>query len=147
MWRYKVIHILLTPFILFSSILTEISLNENHKIKGIVVTAETQVDRDLMAVTPGDWILMKGLIESNDGECKAIINDGIAICKHQLEVCHDTCSSIPQHQKNVLNVMTLDLKNSQLDLKKAQQQNKILKYVAIGLGTFAVGSTTFFILK
>ena len=73
------IHFLLTPIMLFSSVLTEIVLNENHIIKGIVVTAETQVDQDLMAVTPGDWILMKGLIESNDGECKAIINDGIAI--------------------------------------------------------------------
>ena len=70
------IHFLLTPLMLFSSILTEITLNENHRIKGIVVTADTQVDMDLMAVTPGDWILMKGLIESNDGECKAIINDG-----------------------------------------------------------------------
>ena len=100
-----------------------------------------------MAVTPGDWILMKGLIESNDGECKAIINDGIAICKHQLQVCHDTCSSVPDHQKNLLNMMTMNFKDSQELLKIEKRNNKILKYVAISLGTFAIGSTTFYILK
>ena len=141
------IHFLLTPIMLFSSVLTEIILNENHIIKGIVVTADTQVDQDLMAVTPGDWILMKGLIESNDGECKAIINDGIAICKHQLQVCHDTCSSVPDHQKNLLNMMTMNFKDSQELLKIEKRNNKILKYVAISLGTFAIGSTTFYILK
>ena len=125
------IHFLLTPLMLFSSILTEISLNENHRIKGIVVTADTQVDMDLMAVTPGDWILMKGLIESNDGECKAIINDGIAICKHQLDVCHDTCGSIPDYQKTLIKTLQLNLADSRQEIKIVKYQSKAWKYIAI----------------
>jgi len=141
------IHILLTPIMLLSSILTEISLNENHRIKGIVVTADTQVDMDLMAVTPGDWILMKGLIESNDGECKAIINDGIAICKHQLDVCHDTCGSIPDYQKTLIKTLQLNLADSRQEIKIVKYQSKAWKYIAIGLGSVAIGATTYSIIK
>tara|TARA_R100001015_G_C4599820_1_gene154830 strand:+ start:673 stop:1101 length:429 start_codon:yes stop_codon:yes gene_type:complete len=141
------IHLLLTPILLFSSILTEITLNENHRIKGIVVTANTQVNRDLMAVTPGDWILMKGLIESNDGECKAIINDGIAICKHQLDVCHDTCGSVPDYQKTLIKTLQLELQDKRQDLKIVKYKSKAWKYVAIGLGSVAIGATTYSIIK
>lgn len=141
------IHLLLTPIMLFSSILTEITLNENHRIKGIVVTADTQVNIDLMAVTPGDWILMKGLIESNDGECKAIINDGIAICKHQLEICHDTCGSIPDYQKILLKTLQLELADSRHNTKTARYKSKVWKYVAIGLSSVAIGATTYGIIK
>ena len=141
------IHLLLTPIMLFSSILTEITLNENHRIKGIVVTADTQVGMDLMAVTPGDWILMKGLIESNDGECKAIINDGIAICKHQLDVCHDTCGSVPDYQKTLIKTLQLELEDKRQDLKIVKYKSKAWKYVAIGLGSVAIGATTYSIIK
>jgi len=141
------IHLLLTPMMLFSSILTEITLNENHRIKGIVVTADTQVGMDLMAVTPGDWILMKGIIESNDGECKAIINDGIAICKHQLDVCHDTCGSVPDYQKTLIKTLQLELEDKRQDLKIVKYKSKAWKYVAIGLGSVAIGATTYSIIK
>ena len=141
------IHLLLTPIMLFSSILTEITLNENHRIKGIVVTADTQVGMDLMAVTPGDWILMKGIIESNDGECKAIINDGIAICKHQLDVCHDTCGSVPDYQKTLIKTLQLELEDKRQDLKIVKYKSKAWKYVAIGLGSVAIGATTYSIIK
>lgn len=140
-------NIILLPMFLFSSLITGVQVSPHQVIDSTVLVAGSKVDKDLLAFTPDQFILLKTLVETKSSDCKEAIKDSISVCQYQLDTCYSSCDSTPKYYKDLINTLKLDVTDKQSEIKRVTKHNTFLKYVAIGLSTFAIGSTTFLILK
>jgi hypothetical protein len=91
--------------------------------------------------------LIKGIVESADNDCKDIINDAVHLCQHQLEGCHETCNNIPEHQKNLIKVLTMKVENQDNQIKTLQKRSDFWKYAAIVGSSVALSAGTYILIK
>ena len=139
-------NILMFPLIL-ASLVNQIQISPNLTITAHILNEKTVVDMNYLALTPSDFITIKSIVESTDNECKNIINDAIGVCHYQIEACHSTCNSIPDHQKNLIKMLKSQKAILNADIKLLEKQNEFFKYAAIIGGSLAIGASTYIILK
>ena len=123
-------NIFMLPLIL-ASLVNQIQVSPNLIITAHILNEDTVVDMNYLALTPTDFITIKSIVESTDNECKNIINDAIGTCHYQIEACHSTCDSIPEHQKNLIKMLKNDKAVLNADIKLLEKQNTFFKYAAI----------------
>tara|TARA_Y100001973_G_C5034802_1_gene249866 strand:- start:40 stop:462 length:423 start_codon:yes stop_codon:yes gene_type:complete len=139
-------NILMFPLIL-ASLVNQIQISPNLTITAHILNEKTVVDMNYLALTPSDFITIKSIVESTDNECKNIINEAIGVCHYQIEACHSTCNSIPDHQKNLIKMLKSQKAILNADIKLLEKQNEFFKYAALIGGSLAIGASTYIILK
>ena len=139
-------NILMFPLIL-ASLVNQIQISPNLTITAHILNEKTVVDMNYLALTPSDFITIKSIVESTDNECKNIINEAIGVCHYQIEACHSTCNSIPDHQKNLIKMLKSQKAILNADIKLLEKQYEFFKYAAIIGGSLAIGASTYIILK
>jgi len=141
-WRHEM-NVLLIPMMLMTT-LTQIQVSPELIVQG---TAIKHNNEDYVGL-PGDkWILIKGIVESADNDCKDIINDAVHLCQHQLEGCHETCNNIPEHQRNLIKVLTMKVENQDNQIKTLQKRSDFWKYAAIIGSSVALSAGTYILIK
>lgn len=136
-------NVLLIPMMLMTT-LTQIQVSPELIVQG---TAIKHNNEDYVGL-PGDkWILIKGIVESADNDCKDIINDAVHLCQHQLEGCHETCNNIPEHQRNLIKVLTMKVENQDNQIKTLQKRSDFWKYAAIVGSSVALSAGTYILIK
>ncbi len=139
-------NVLLVP-LMWMATLTQIQVSPEMLITGKAITKDTIIDQDYVGL-PGDkWILIKSIVESADNDCKDIINDAVYLCQNQLEGCHETCNNIPEHQKNLIKVLTMKVENQENQIKKLEKRSDFWKYAAIIGGSVALSASTYILIK
>jgi hypothetical protein len=139
-------NVLLVP-LMWMATLTQIQVSPEMLITGKAITKDTIIDQDYVGL-PGDkWILIKSIVESADNDCKDIINDAVHLCQNQLEGCHETCNNIPEHQKNLIKVLTMKVENQENQIKKLEKRSEFWKYAAIVGGSVALSASTYILIK
>lgn len=139
-------NIFMIPLIL-SSLVNQIQVSPNLTITAHILNENTVIDMNYLALTPTDFITIKSIVESTDHECKNIISEAIGVCHYQIETCHSTCNSIPEHQKNLIKMLKNEKAVLNADIKLLEKQNTFFKYAAIAGGALAIGASTYIILK
>ena len=139
-------NVLLIPMMLMSTLM-QIQVSPELLVQGIPINKETVIDQDYVGLPADKWILIKGLVESADNDCKDIINDAVHLCQHQLEGCHETCNNIPEHQKNLIKVLTMKVENQDNQIKTLQKRSDFWKYAAIVGSSVALSAGTYIFIK
>ena len=141
-------NILMIPFLMMTTI-TQIKVSETQIIKSQIISPDQSNDikQKLLALTPENFILIKGIVESIDSDCKDILADSVEACNVQIDNCWSSCNTIPSEQKNLIRVLKLDVEKQKKQIKKLKRHNKIYNYVAVALGSVAIASSTYIILK
>ena len=139
-------NVLLIPMMLMSTLM-QIQVSPELLVQGIPINKETVIDQDYVGLPADKWILIKGLVESADNDCKDIINDAVHLCQHQLEGCHETCNNIPEHQKNLIKVLTMKVENQDNQIKTLQKRSDFGKYAAIVGSSVALSAGTYILIK
>ena len=136
-------NVLLIPMMLMSTLM-QIQVSPELLVQGTPIKHNNE---DYVGL-PGDkWILIKGIVESADNDCKDIINDAAHLCQHQLEGCHETCNNIPEHQRNLIKVLTMKVENQDNRIKKLQKRSDFWKYAAIVGSSVALSAGTYILIK
>jgi hypothetical protein len=125
----------------------QIQVSPELLVQGIPINKETVIDQDYVGLPADKWILIKSLVESADNDCKDIINDAVHLCQHQLEGCHETCNNIPEHQKNLIKVLTMKVENQDNQIKTLQKRSEFWKYAAIVGSSVALSAGTYILIK
>ena len=139
-------NVLLIPLML-ASLVNQIQLSDEHTITATILTADSVIDMNYLALTPDDFTILKSIVESTDNRCSKALVESISLCKYQLEACHSTCNSIPAHQKQLIQVLKNDANILKVDVRMLEKQNKILKYTAIIASSIAISSGAYIMLK
>ena len=139
-------NVLLIPMMLMSTLM-QIQVSPELLVQGIPINKETVIDQDYVGLPADKWILIKGIVESADNDCKDIINDAVHLCQHQLEGCHETCNNIPEHQKNLIKVLTMKVENQNNQIKTLQKRSEFWKYAAIIGSSVALSAGTYILIK
>lgn len=139
-------NVLLIPMMLMSTLM-QIQVSPELLVQGIPINKETVIDQDYVGLPADKWILIKGLVESADNDCKDIINDAVHLCQHQLEGCHETCNNIPEHQRNLIKVLTMKVENQDNQIKTLQKRSEFWKYAAIVGSSVALSAGTYILIK
>ena len=139
-------NVLLIPMMLMSTLM-QIQVSPELLVQGIPINKETVIDQDYVGLPADKWILIKGIVESADNDCKDIINDAVHLCQHQLEGCHETCNNIPEHQKNLIKVLTMKVENQNNQIKTLQKRSEFWKYAAIIGSSVALSAGTYVLIK
>lgn len=135
------------PIFLFSSLITGIQVAPDKVIDSTPLLSGTKADRDYLAFTADKFILLKTLVEAKANNCQAAIKDSIAVCQYQLDTCHSTCDSNPDYYKQTIAMLGDEIDKKTLEIKRLDNNNKILKYAAIAAGTLALSASTYIIIK
>ena len=146
MWSFEM-NVILLPMFLFSSLMTGVQVSPHQVIDSTVLIAGSTVDKDLLAFTPDQFILLKTLVESKSNDCKEAIKESISVCQYQLDTCYSSCDSTPKYYKDLINTLKLDVTDKHSEIKRVTKHNTFLKYLAISMGSLAVGMTTYTIIK
>jgi hypothetical protein len=125
----------------------QIQVSPELLVQGIPINKETVIDQDYVGLPADKWILIKGIVESADNDCKDIINDAVHLCQHQLEGCHETCNNIPEHQRNLIKVLTMKVENQDNQIKTLQKRSEFWKYAAIVGSSVALSAGTYILIK
>lgn len=139
-------NVLLIPMMLMSTLM-QIQVSPELLVQGIPINKETVIDQDYVGLPADKWILIKSLVESADNDCKDIINDAVHLCQHQLEGCHETCNNIPEHQRNLIKVLTMKVENQDNQIKTLQKRSNFWKYAAIIGSSVALSAGTYVLIK
>lgn len=140
-------NLLMIPLMIMSSLPNQIQIGPDNFLTGRKVTQGFVADQFYMAFTLSEFITLKSLVESSDGHCKEAIATSIGICHTQLEGCHETCNSIPDHQKNLIKSLKTDINILKADTRLVERQRDFYKYIAIGASVLAVSASGYIILK
>lgn len=135
------------PIFLFSSLITGIQVAPDKVIDSTPILSGTKADKDYLAFTADKFILLKTLVEAKANNCQAAIKDSIAVCQYQLDTCHSTCDSNPDYYKQTIAMLGDEIDKKTLEIKRLDNNNKILKYAAIAAGTLALSASTYIIIK
>lgn len=135
-------NVFLLPFFLSVVLPHQIQLTDDSILTPKIFRAGDIVTSDYLAINPTNWILLKSIVESSDNNCKSALNDTIAICKHQLETCHDTCNAIPDDEKLFIRALETEIETTKRDLDYYKKRSEIFKYVVIGVGAIALTSSS-----
>jgi len=135
------------PIFLFSSLITGIQVAPDKVIDSTPLLSGTKADKDYLAFTADKFILLKTLVEAKANNCQAAIKDSIAVCQYQLDTCHSTCDSNPDYYKQTIAMLGDEIDKKTLEIKRLDNNNKILKYAAIAAGTLALSASTYIIIK
>lgn len=138
---------IMIPIFLFSSLITGIQVAPDKVIDSTPLLSGTKADRDYLAFTADKFILLKTLVEAKANNCQAAIKDSIAVCQYQLDTCHSTCDSNPDYYKQTIAMLGDEIDKKTLEIKRLDNNNKILKYAAIAAGTLALSASTYIIIK
>lgn len=136
-------NVLLIPMMLMSTLM-QIQVSPELLVQG---TAVKHNNEDYVGLPSDKWILIKGIVESADNDCKDIINDAVHLCQHQLEGCHETCNNIPEHQRNLIKVLTMKVENQDNQIKTLQKRSDFWKYAAIVGSSVALSAGTYILIK
>jgi hypothetical protein len=138
---------IMIPIFLFSSLVTGIQVAPDKVIDSTIIMSGTKADKDYLAFTADKFILLKTLVEAKANNCQAAIKDSIAVCQYQLDTCHSTCDSNPDYYKQTIAMLGHEVDKKTLEIKRLDNNNKILKYTAIVAGTLALSASTYIIIK
>jgi hypothetical protein len=138
---------IMIPIFLFSSLITGIQVAPDKVIDSTPLLSGTKADKDYLAFTADKFILLKTLVEAKANNCQAAIKDSIAVCQYQLDTCHSTCDSNPDYYKQTIAMLGDEIDKKTLEIKRLDNNNKILKYAAIAAGTLALSASTYIIIK
>ena len=139
---------LMIPFLMMTTI-TQIKVSETQIIQSKIISPgqSNDIKQKLLALTPENFILIKGIVESIDSDCKDILADSVESCNVQIDNCWSSCNTIPAEQKNLIRVLKMDVEKQKQHIKRLKRHNKIYNYIAVALGSVAIASSTYIILK
>lgn len=120
----------------------QIRLTDNSILTAKIFRAGDVSKDNFLAFNMTEFSLIKSIVESSDNNCKSALNDTIAICKHQLETCHDTCNAIPDDEKLFIRALEQEIESTKRDLDYYKNRSEIFKYVVIGVGAIALTSSS-----
>jgi len=134
-------NVLLLPLVL-SVLPHQIKLTDNSILTAKIFRAGDVSNDNFLAFNMTEFSLIKSIVESSDNNCKSALNDTIAICKHQLEVCHDTCNAIPDDEKLFIRALEKEIESKNRSVDFYKKRSEIFKYVLIGVGAVAITSSS-----
>lgn len=134
-------NVLLLPLVM-SILPHQIRLTDNSILTAKIFRAGDVSTGKFLAFNMTEFSLIKSIVESSDNNCKSALNDTIAICKHQLETCHDTCNAIPDDEKLFIRALEKEIESTKRDLDYYKNRSEIFKYVVIGVGAIALTSSS-----
>lgn len=134
-------NVLLLPLVM-SILPHQIRLTDNSILTAKIFRAGDVSKDNFLAFNMTEFSLIKSIVESSDNNCKSALNDTIAICKHQLETCHDTCNAIPDDEKLFIRALEQEIESTKRDLDYYKNRSEIFKYVVIGVGAIALTSSS-----
>ena len=126
---------------LLSPVIDQIRVGSGHTITGAYDNKF-----DMMYVTIEDWSDLKTIVESNDEQCQTEKDTLEAEYKTQLKQSQDHC-------KVRVDALTTSLNNAQDNIKLLQKNNdalqsnnRLLKWISIGVASVSVGVSGYFII-
>lgn len=138
-------NVLLLPLVM-SILPHQIRLTDNSILTAKIFRAGDVSKDNFLAFNMTEFSLIKSIVESSDNNCKSALNDTIAICKHQLETCHDTCNAIPDDEKLFIRALEKEIESTKRDLDYYKNRSEIFKYVVIGVGAIALTSSSILLI-
>ena len=97
-------NILMIPFLMMTTI-TQIKVSETQIIKSQIISPgqSNDIKQKLLALTPENFILIKGIVESIDSDCKDILADSVEACNVQIGNAYNLFSHLSSklHHDNV----------------------------------------------
>ena len=140
-------NLFLIPLLIMSALPTQIQIAPGQFITAKKIKKGFVIDQPYLGLTLTQFSTLRSVVHSSDGQCKDAVSTSMKMCDVQLDICHDTCNSTPEDNRNLIKVLKHDNTLLKADVKFLETRSEILTYIAIGAGAFALGAGGYIILK
>ena len=115
-------------------------------LEPVVAERIEEPDRVLMAVSVYDFVRLKHRAESASGNCSDVISEAVGACQSTahdvLQLTHEEATETQADQVRVIEALRVMVDTEKTRRKKAESNNEVLRWVAVGTGVVALGAVT-----
>ena len=140
-------HTLILHFFLFvHSPAAEIRI-PGDKVIGRPVQAGMLLQETGIFLRPLDFVVVKGLIESSQAVCDYVIQEAAIQTEEALRAAHQDCETTQYDSQTLIELLTAQSEDLKIKLAESRTKTQVAKYVAIGLGAVALGTSAYLIAR
>jgi len=115
-------------------------------LEPIVAERIEEPNRVMMAVSVYDFVRLKHRAESASGNCSDAISEAVGACQSTahdvLQLTHNEATETQADQVRVIEALRVMVDAEKAQRKKAEGDNEVLRWVAVGAGAVALGAVT-----
>ena len=138
---------LILPLFLFvHSPAVEIKI-PGDKIIGRPVQAGMLLQENGVFLRPLDFVVVKGLVESSQAVCDYVIQEAQIITEEAIKAAHYECQTTQFDNQTLIELLTAQSEDLKIKLVESRSRTQIAKYIAIGLGAVAIGTSAYLIAR
>jgi len=117
------------------------------KIIGRPVPAGMLLQERGVFLRPQDFVVVKGLVESSQAVCDYVIQEAAIQTEEALRAAHQECETTQYDSQTLIELLTAQSEDLKIKLAESRTNTQIAKYVAIGLGAVALGTSAYLIAR
>ena len=117
------------------------------KIIGRPVQAGMLLQENGVFLRPQDFVVVKGLVESSQAVCDYVIQEAQIITEEAIRAAHQECETTQFDSQTLIELLTAQSEDLKIKLAESKSRTQIAKYVAIGLGAVALGTSAYLIAR
>ena len=117
------------------------------KVIGRHVHAGMLVKEGGIFLRPLDFVVVKGLIESSQAVCDYVIQEASIQTEEALRAAHQECETTQYDSQTLIELLMAQSEDLKLKLIESRTRTKVAKYIAIGLGAVALGTSAYLIAR
>jgi len=117
------------------------------KIIGRPVPAGMLLQESGVFLRPQDFVVVKGLVESSQAVCDYVIQEAAIQTEEALRAAHQDCATTQYDSQTLIELLTAQSEDLKIKLTESRIKTQIAKYVAIGLGAVAIGTSAYLIAR
>lgn len=138
--------LILQLFLFVHSPAVEIKI-PGDKIIGRPVQAGMLLQENGVFLRPLDFVVVKGLVESSQAVCDYVIQEAAIETSEAIRAAHQECESTQFDSQTLIELLTAQSEDLKIKLTESRTKTQIAKYVAIGLGAVAIGTSAYLIAR
>ena len=117
------------------------------KIIGRPVPAGMLLQESGVFLRPQDFVVVKGLVESSQAVCDYVIQEASIQTEEALRAAHQECETTQYDSQTLIELLMAQSEDLKLKLIESRTRTKVAKYIAIGLGAVALGTSAYLIAR
>ena len=138
--------LILQLFLFVHSPAVEIKI-PGDKIIGRPVQAGMLLQENGVFLRPLDFVVVKGLVESSQAVCDYVIQEAQIITEEAIKAAHYECQTTQFDNQTLIELLTAQSEDLKIKLVESRSRTQIAKYIAIGLGAVAIGTSAYLIAR
>ena len=115
------------------------------KIIGRPVPAGMLLQESGVFLRPQDFV--EGLVESSQAVCDYVIQEASIQTEEALRAAHQECETTQYDSQTLIELLMAQSEDLKLKLIESRTRTKVAKYIAIGLGAVALGTSAYLIAR